>query len=489
MRTLFIVLITVFLLSCSTNPVIPRQVTDQLGSYIIGFHNPPGLIEKDFIRNNGGKIKTEYKIIPAIHAELSQQAVIALQNNPNVDYIEADIQYQTVPIMLNRTSTTHNTMPGGDVLPRGVWIIDSEDAWAAGYTGISAKVGIMDSGIDYTHPDFALTYAGGYDFYRHDNDPIDEYGHGTHVAGTVAASMNASGVVGVAHQAQLYSLRVGDGYQMQSAILEAFDWAIANDLDVLNMSFGGSTYTQSMYEACEAAYASGIVLVAAAGNNGNAEGIGDTIIFPARFESVIAVGATYWSRSFNHDPDDRTKWSAIGPTLELMAPGSGIQSCKIGGGIWTKSGTSMSTPHVVGVVALLIEYGINDPDYIRQILQDTAIDRGDPGRDNLYGYGRVDAYRAVTEVGPYIPPPPPSYGTLSGHLYNDWKGKPLANSKVTILNAGISTKTNRQGYYEFTDLEFGIYYLKVFPKGPFNPRTREVTLDEDIIYFDFHFDK
>ena len=144
-----------------------------------------------------------------------------------------------------------------------------------------------------------------------------------------------------------------------------------------------------MKAAFDNAYNEGVIHVAAAGNSGNVRGVGDNVIYPARWETVIAVSAT--------DPSDsRARWSSTGPGVELAAPGVSIMSTLAGGGYGVMSGTSMASPHVAGTVALAIGAGISDSngngrinDEVRVRLQQTADDLGSAGRDNLYGYGPV----------------------------------------------------------------------------------------------------
>jgi subtilisin/minor extracellular protease Epr len=188
-------------------------------------------------------------------------------------------------------------------------------------------VAILDTGIDYEHSDLNDNYIGGYDFANNDLEPMDDNGHGTHCAGIVAAEDNEGGVVGVAPEADLYAVKVldsvGNGYMM----------------DVISMSFGSNLGSTSLETACDNAYSSGVLVVAAAGNDGNPSGEGDNVDYPARCDSVIAVAAT-------DSNDNRAIWSSTGPDVELAAPGVSIYSTYLGGGYATMSGTSMACPHV-----------------------------------------------------------------------------------------------------------------------------------------------
>ncbi|MBU2052676.1 MAG: S8 family serine peptidase, partial [Nanoarchaeota archaeon] len=150
-------------------------------------------------------------------------------------------------------------------------------------------------GIDYNHPDLKSNYKGGYDFVNTDTDPMDDHGHGTHVAGTVAALDNGIGVVGVAPEANLYALKVlsSGGSGSYSDVIAALQWCVNNGIQVTNNSYGSSGDPgTNVKEAFDNAYnIHGIIHVAAAGNSGNPPGRGDNIIYPARYDSVIAVAA------------------------------------------------------------------------------------------------------------------------------------------------------------------------------------------------------
>src|SRR3989344_8645295 len=275
--------------------------------------------------------------------------------------------------------------------------------------GAGVKIGIIDSGVNYLHPDLNDNYRGGYDFYYYDYDPMDVYGHGTHVAGTACAEDKNLGVVGVAPNCALYSLRVlnNDGVGSWSATIAAMDWAVTNGMQVVNLSLGSSrnpgTAVKTAFDNAEKA---GMVIAAAAGNSGNTAGKGNNIIYPAKYASVIAVGAI-------DSADKRANFSSTGSELEIMAPGVSVlstwnddtsyldpQPICVDSVCYYKygSGTSMASPHVAGVAALVIASntitdtnGINGIyDEVRQRMKETAQDLGKTGWDSQYGYGLVN---------------------------------------------------------------------------------------------------
>lgn len=278
------------------------------------------------------------------------------------------------------------------VLPWGISRIRANQAWTY-TTGNGIKVGIIDTGIQLNHPDLVANIKGGYNAINSRKSADDDNGHGTHVAGTVAAVNNSIGVVGASHQSWLYAIKVlnvnGSGYL--SDVIEGIEWAISHNLQVINLSLGTSSNVQSFHDAIIAAKNAGIVVVAAAGNNGGA------VLYPAAYPEAIAVSATDQNNVI-------ASWSNRGPEIDLAAPGVSIYSTYKKSSYATMSGTSMATPHVSGSAALLLARpqacdtnndGKCSPDEVQIRLQNTALDLGESGFDPLYGWGLVDALAAV----------------------------------------------------------------------------------------------
>jgi subtilisin family serine protease/subtilase family serine protease len=241
--------------------------------------------------------------------------------------------------------------------------IDAPEAWAisTGYAAIT--VAVLDSGVDYTHPDLAPNYAGGADFVFFDGDPMDDHGHGTHVAGTIAAALDnltgspsaEEGVAGVAPNARIKAYKVcrSDGSCDDFAIQQAIARAIVDGADIINMSLGQPAYSQSLDEAVQDAWNAGLVIVAGAGNDGV-----NSPFYPAAFQNVISVAAFDAAH-------ERPDFSNFGSWVDLSAPGDLILSTypmatcaastvpgDAGCYEWS-SGTSMATPHVSGAAALV----------------------------------------------------------------------------------------------------------------------------------------
>ncbi|MBD3676007.1 MAG: S8 family serine peptidase [Planctomycetaceae bacterium] len=376
-------------LSLFMNPALKAAPPEKVKVFI-AFEEPPGLVDIAKVEAAGGRVKWAYKTVPVLSAEVPKAALPGLLRNPGVAFVEPDLQVSINDLELDNSW--------------GVKKIGSEPSHLAGDKGTGVKVGVIDSGIDYNHPDLAERYAGGYDFFNNDNDPMDDRGHGSHVAGTIGASDNGFGVVGVAPEVQLYALKVfgatGSGYF--SDVIAAVEWCMENNIQVTNNSYGASGHPGATVQAVfDNAASLGMLHCASAGNSGSGT---DTVGYPAKFSSVIAVAATTSS-------DTRASFSSTGPDVELAAPGTSITSTLPGGGYGGKSGTSMASPHVAGAAALLLGIGVTDSngdglvnDDIRELLTLSALDLGTTGFDNNYGFGRVDVEMAVFLNGE--PPPP-----------------------------------------------------------------------------------
>jgi hypothetical protein len=369
--------------------------------YYIGFWEKPNAT---LIESHQGKVSYIFDTIPVIAANLSSQALRLLSNESQIEYIE-DIPVETVL---------------GQNVP---WNINSVGATTAHSfsRGTGVKIAVLDTGIDYNHPDLSENYKGGWDFINNDPDPYDDHeekiyfppwipfwpswivishSHGTHVSGIIGARDNEIGVVGVAPEAELYAVKVLNekGYSMISSVGEGIEWAIKNNMDVIHMSLGADYPSDTRRRLCDEAYTRGILIVAAAGNNW-----GGHVDYPAAFPSVIAV-ASY--DVLLH----RSHFTSVGPEVELSAPGATLLTSLGYVGILSTirvaidsedpygrmCGTSMAAPHVTGAAALVwskAPWLTNDD--VRRILARTAMDWGPSGRDEIYGYGLLSADDAV----------------------------------------------------------------------------------------------
>lgn len=270
-------------------------------------------------------------------------------------------------------------------------------------------------------PDWGGTsFAPGFDAVWGTGHAWDDNGHGTHVSSTIAeATNNGVGAAGLAFGATLMPVKVCfsipetdlQGLCATFSIVDGIDFAVRSGADVINMSLGGPSVSQSIRDAVRRASAANIVIVAAAGNDD-----GGAVDFPAAFPEVVAVGALDMQKQ-------RAFYSDMGPELELVAPGGDItvdrdndglgdgvfqqtmvpRAASLGNfttfGIFGFMGTSQATPHVSAVAALLISQGITDADAVRESMRSTAEDLGPTGRDNEFGYGMVRPAEALRGLG------------------------------------------------------------------------------------------
>jgi subtilisin family serine protease len=311
---------------------------------------------------------------PAIHAvavDISEEEIANLQASGAVRYVEPDYVVTAL----------------GPVMQWNIKQINADDAQAVYINGTGIRVAVIDTGIDYTHPDLAGVYAGGYNVRSPSAGPMDDNGHGTHCAGILAATGSSKGIYGTAPGVSLYAVKVlsdkGDG--RVSDLIEGLFWAKNNSMQVASMSLGMSEDSQAMHDAIDEVSAGGVLIVAAAGNSGIASGAGDTMSYPAKYDGVLAVSAV---NKYNH----RAFWSSTGSKIGVTAPGVNIRSTIPGGKYATYSGTSMATPHVAGVAALV--YSVH-PDWTNKQVRQQIISTATPlGNSWFYGAGLVNAAAA-----------------------------------------------------------------------------------------------
>ncbi len=328
---------------------------------------------------------------PMVMASLTDAEIDALRKNGNVAAVEEDQPCYALggePQLLIEGQPS----PLAETVPAGVAQIKAPAAWDSS-RGLAIKVAVLDTGIDGAHPDLAPNYRGGISFVPTEGTPMDFHGHGTHCAGTIAARINGSGVVGVAPSAYLYAVKVlsSTGSGQFSWIISGIDWCITHGIRVISMSLGGSSAPSALETMCNTAWSKGLLLVAAAGNSGPGMG---TVGYPAKYKNVIAVSAI--------DSSNAIAWfSSRGPEVDLCAPGVNVLSTAPSGGFQTMSGTSMACPHVAGAAAVTWgAHRLSNNETIWNLLASTADNLGSPGWDPEYGYGRVDVAQAATQLTP-----------------------------------------------------------------------------------------
>lgn len=371
MKRLFLILLITGFIAGLLNLPANAQTPDQPPRKIVVFDRTivtePAQIA--LVRKSGGTVIKPLRAINGMAAYLPPQAAEAVLKERGVLRIDDDV----IVYAIGKPQPPKPTQ----MLPWGVDRINADSVWTI-TKGVSIKVGVVDTGIDLGHPDLQANVRGNVNTINPRKSGNDDNGHGTHVAGTVAAVDNDIGVIGVGPEIYLYAVKVlgKNGSGWLSDIIEGLQWCINNEMQVVNMSLGTYSEVQSFHDAVTAVYNAGIVLVAAAGNDGVS-----TPLYPAAYDEVIAVAA---SDTNNQIPS----WSNWGPYIDLTAPGVNIYSTYKGSSYKTLSGTSMATPHVSGTAALVLTttvgpYDLNtnyvwDPIEVKHKLEDTA--------EHLVGY-------------------------------------------------------------------------------------------------------
>jgi subtilisin family serine protease len=416
--------------------------------------------------------------------------------------------------------------PAADSLESVQWglqKIRARDGWSVERGNRDVIIGIVDTGVDYLHPDLAQNVwtnsaedlnnngkfdpwpsseggdlneqdddGNGYiddivgwdfadapelpgsgDYTERDNDPMDQgpYSHGTHVAGIAcAAADNTIGIAGVAPGCRIMALRAGfgpTGYLQEDDVSSAIVYAVQNGASVINMSWGDTVVSPVIQDVLAYAHAHGCVLVASAGNSSSS-----LTHYPSGYDQTIAVG--------NTDSHDRLVGSSnFGPTIDVVAPGDTIWSTTIGGDYGKLSGTSMSAPHVSALAALVKSH---HPEFlneeIRFALHVGAVDLGESGRDDFYGGGRIDVPGSLSldrslEVQIELPATDssisentPIIGTVAGLLLHDWEvsyseSPPSSAARMIVHNYGTQVIQDTLALWNIEEIPEGEYLLQV----------------------------
>ena len=345
------------------------------------------------IEHSGGKVKGKIPGLQVHIIEVPAQAedavVNALSHNPNVEFAEPDL-------ILEPNAVANDTYFGS------AWHltkINATTAWDS-VNGANVIVAVLDSGVNAAHPDLAGNMVAGWNTVSSNTDTADIYGHGTLTAGTVAAvTNNATGVASVAHGAKIMPIRITNdsstGYATTSAMSAGITWAADHGARVVSLSYDGWGGSSTIQTAAQYLRNKGGVMFAAAGNNGSNPGY-------SNLSAIFGVSAT-------DSNDARPTWSNYGNHVDFAAPGAGIYTTTRAGGYGAANGTSFSTPVAAGVAALVLSANpALISSQVEAVLQNTAVDIGDPGWDMYYGIGRLDAGAAVAlepNVAPDTTPP------------------------------------------------------------------------------------
>lgn len=411
--TVLVLVLVVFSAALIGSPVHGQELLgERKVEVLIGFKQHPRGSDLAWLNGRRAVVRRQFDIVPVVSATVPESVIASLRSNPAVAYVEDN--------GIVRASE--------DILDWGVDRIDAEIVWGGAEDSVDVGLGlnagagidvaVLDTGIDLDHPDLDDNIQGNVTFVTGTVTGDDDAGHGTHVAGSIAAEDNEIGMLGVAPEANLYAVKVlnSQGNGTIADLVMGIEWAMGLHggllVDVINMSLGTTVHFQTLEDAVIAAHNAGIVVVAAAGNGGNCQGTGDSVEYPGRYSQVIAVASI-------NDIDGVPCTSATGPDVEIAGPGVNIMSTIPGGGYGLNSGTSMATPHVAGTAALVWASNLTDQDGdgdvdnedVRARLANTAEDLGLP--TNWVGNGLVDAEAAV-QTGPNTPPIADAGGPYNG---------------------------------------------------------------------------
>ncbi|MEO0069366.1 MAG: S8 family serine peptidase, partial [candidate division WOR-3 bacterium] len=437
-------------------------------------------------------------IVNAIYCEATPAVIQEISEREEVYYVNYDLAY--CPDLLEPGKDCEN---GGEEITWGVNKIKAPEVWAQGFTGAGVVCGHIDTGCDYTHPDLSdhlwtdPNYPHhGWNFEENNNDPMDENGHGTHTAGTVASDGTSGTQCGVAPDAQLMVCRVrtvADSVA-ESQCWQAMEFCVSpplspnNGADLYTMSLGWqiswSPHQATWRQAADNVNAAGLIQVVAAGNERylsppnscrcpgnvpppwwNPENTGEGTL-----SGIMSIGATDSLDSIaDFSSQGPVTWQNVSPyndyayppgltRPDMSAPGVAIKSCKIGGGYYDNEGTSMATPHVAGTVCLMLSKNPDlTPAVVDSILEVTAVDLGAPGKDNDFGAGRIDALAAVNYVtgsgGPLIVLRKVTVNDSPPGGNNNGKIDPGENARllITLRNSGGAGCNNIVGVFRSTD--------------------------------------
>lgn len=333
-----------------------------------------GSVSEKSLDQYGNVVTSSHQLnfqVVSVKSKNVQEVVNRYKKNPNVAYVE--------PNYLMHASFVPNDPSFKDQY--ALKKVDAEKAWDVTKGSKDILVAIVDTGVDYNHPDLKGKVVKGHDYVDNDDDPMDENMHGTHCAGIAAASTdNKIGIAGMAPNVKILAERVLDanGSGTLANVAKGITDAADRGAKVISLSLGGSSSSRTLKNAVNYAIKKGVTVVAAAGNDGSADPS-----YPAYYDNVISVAAT-------DSNDQLADFSNYGDWVDVAAPGVDIYSTVPGGEYESLSGTSMATPLVAGIAGLLASQG-KDAAQIRQAIESST------DEDGTYdiAHGRVNAFKAV----------------------------------------------------------------------------------------------
>ena len=352
---------------------------------IVLYENDLGL---KAIQEYTDEIHHQFTSISAVTVHLTEEEIALVTQHPNIISVDRNGAFTIISDDFTILPETQISLQANEITIEDgeyLWNIDeinAEQAWEDGLTGENIKVAVIDTGIS-PHQD--LHIVGGISTVNYTDSWEDDNGHGTLVAGTIAAKNNGVGITGVSPDVDLYSVKALDdqGQGTLQSVLEAIDWSIENNIDIINLSFGTMTGHTSLKSMVDNAYEQGMIIVGASGNSGNVLGAGNSVNYPAKYNSVIAIAAVNESLT-------RASFSSTGSDVEFAAPGVNIISTYLDSKYAKTNGTSFASPHVAGILAILKQMHPQKTNVeLRDLLKTYAVDLGEDGRDPWYGYGFI----------------------------------------------------------------------------------------------------
>ncbi|AZV45297.1 hypothetical protein BAOM_4719 [Peribacillus asahii] len=321
-------------------------------------------------------------------------SLISLPEGSDLNTVAATLSaFQQVELVDRNYEVTPNHTPSDPYYSKQWHLkkINMPKAWNVTFGSPDIKVAVIDAGVQTSHPDLKAHIIAPYNALT-GGKSIPASAHGTHVAGIIAASMNKTGITGIAPKVKIIPINVFEGEEADIyTVVDGIDYAVQAGADIINLSLTTEDYTDVLDYAVQEAYKKGVIVVAAAGNDNTSR-----LQYPASHKHVIAVSATT-------QKDTRAAFSNFGSYIDLAAPGVDIYSTVPKGRYAKDSGTSMAAPTVSGACALILSKNpFLTPTEVENILKKSSVDLGAKGRDKYYGYGRINAYAALKQT-PALP--------------------------------------------------------------------------------------
>ncbi|GAB2703159.1 S8 family peptidase [Paenibacillus thermoaerophilus] len=348
---------------------------------VVRFRNEPSEVEMEQIKKEIHSSSVQKLGLTYVFqsSSMDTKQMMDYFRNRNVAYVEPHYLY-----------VTNDTIPNDSLFARYQWnlpIIGMTEGWDISRGAANVPVAVVDTGVNMTHPDLSAKLWRGTNIVAQNNVPEDDVGHGSHVAGVISAlTNNSQGVAGMSWTNPIIPVKVLDssGAGSTYAVAQGIIWATDNGARVINLSLGNYADAQFLHDAIKYAFDRDVVLVAAMGNDNTSRPS-----YPAAYPEVLAVGATDSNKA-------RASFSNYGSHIGVTAPGVSIASTYLRGQYAALSGTSMASPHVAALAALIrsVNPSLRNTD-VYEIIKQTAEDLGAPGKDNYFGYGQINVARAL----------------------------------------------------------------------------------------------